>query len=150
MSKLTEFEYGQLPDVLYHGTGADLRADIAKKGLAHGYVTKQPELAAEYAGPDIYQVTKHPNIIKEGGWDPKHTVYAQGIPPENVKRVGHAIWHQEQIGGHGENEIHWHLAEECPLGYDTTWDKNDPGSVADFKNVKPHPTDPNLMVGNYF
>jgi hypothetical protein len=150
MTKLTEFEYGKLPEVLYHGTGADLRENIAKNGLTQGYVTKYPELAAEYAGPDIYEVTKHPNIISEGGWDPKETAYAQGIPATHVKRVGHAIWHQEEIGGHRENEIHWHPAEECHHDFDVTWAKNDPGSVTDFTNVRPHPTNPDLMVGSYF
>jgi hypothetical protein len=149
MRKLTEFEYGKLPQIMYHGTGADIRADIVKNGLKAGFIIPHPDVAAEYAAPDLWEVKKHPNLVDGEDWDPKEAPYANGIPPENLRRVGHVIWHQESIGRHSENEIHWHPVEECPLGYDMTWEKNSPDSVTDFKNARPHPTDPNLMVGNY-
>jgi hypothetical protein len=147
MARLSEFEYGKLPEVMYHGAGKSDRSSIEAEGLLGGHVTPHLELAAEYTGPDLWEVRKHPSMTKAEGWEPDDAVWAGNVPSTHVKRVGHAIWHQG--GTNLNNEIHWHKAENCPLGYDTTWEKGDPEAMTDFENVRPHPTDPTRMVGNY-
>jgi hypothetical protein len=174
MSRNEEFDYGRVPAVLYHGAWHTDRRSIESRGLLGGHVTDNPDLAAEYGG-DIYEVRKHPNIIagnaeldrndpknsqlygEPGGWEPASGVYwAKGVPPSHLKRVGHVIAHHLKdivkfhSGGWTQqtDEIHWHKKEDCPLDYDNTHEDPNQNGLESFTNVRPHPTNPNLLVSD--
>lgn len=145
MDRLNEFEFGSLPDVMYHGAEKGLRNSIETQGLKHGYATPHTDLASEYGSPDIYEVRKHPNMLKDD-WFPD-AVYANNIPPSHVKRVGHVVSKIDE-GGEWSDTPHWHKAEDCHLDYDVSWPKGTDGG-SHLNNVRPHPTYPSMLVANY-
>ena len=92
------------------------------------------------------------------GFEPSSGVYwANGVPPSHVKRVGHVIVHHLKDYVKGPNggltdqlaEIHWHKKEDCPLSYDNTHEDPNEFDLQSYKNLRPHPTNPNLMVSDY-
>lgn len=172
MSKNEEFDFGRVPAVLYHGAWSGHRNSIESKGLLGGHLTDNPDLAAEYASSDIYEVKKHPNIVSAetrdsddynsihgigpGGWSASEGVYwANGVPSSYIKRVGHVISHhlKDYVKKNGAltqivDEIHWHKKEDCPLDYDNTHEDPNQFGIKDFKNLRPHPTKPGLLVSD--
>jgi hypothetical protein len=172
MSRNEDFDYGRVPAVLYHGAWHTNRSGIESRGLLGGHVTDNPMLAAEYGG-DIYEVRKHPNIIsaedispdvndlsefgEPGGWNAASGVYwSNGVPPSHIRRVGHVIAHhlKEYVKAPGggltqqTDEIHWHKKEDCHLDYDSTHEDPNQHGIESFKNLRPHPTNPNLLVSD--
>lgn len=145
MERLSEFEFGKLPDVMYHGADINLRSRIESEGLKYGYATPHTNIASEYGG-DIYEIKKHPNMLKDEDWYPD-AVYADNIPPSHVKRVGHVVSHVED-NGEWTDTPHWHKHEDCNLGYDVSWRRGTEGA-SHLNNPRPHPTNINLMVSNY-
>lgn len=157
MGRKQEFDYARVPNVLYHGAQLRDRASIEAKGLTGGHVTEHVDLAAEYGTPDLYEVKKHPNIVdsadpnNEGNyWALNSGVYwANNVPTSHVKRVGHVIRHLNEDGELEHADVHWHLRENCPLKYDLVHPIDVDDSFHDMKNVRPHPTDPQLTVSDY-
>jgi hypothetical protein len=157
MSKNQEFDYGRVPAVLYHGASRSLRSSIESKGLTGGHVTEHVDLAAEYATPDLYEVRKHPSVVDPNSpdnrgneWDLNSGVYwANGVPASHVTRVGHVIGHLNSDGEYENNEVHWHRKEDCHLDYDMTHPKDMDQFFWYGKNIRQHPTNPNLNVSDY-
>lgn len=157
MARNEEFDYGRVPAVLYHGAQKRDRASIEANGLTGGHITQHLDLAAEYGTPDIYEVRKHPGVVdsrdpRYGGndWDINSGVYwANNIPASHVKRVGHVIAHMNEFGEFEHNEVHWHLKEQCPIDYDMTHPKNLDKALWYGDKLRPHPTNPDLLVSSY-